>query len=378
VLVLADDQGWRDSGAYGNPDVKTPNIDRLAQEGMKFTHAFTATAMCAPTRQQLYTGLYPVHSGAYPQNSFVKDGTRSLVHYFRDLGYRVGISGKRHFAPRASFPFESLNVHSDGEAPNMGEIERFVNRDPYQPYFLVVASRQPHTPWNKGKLRYSPESLNVPEDLVDTQDTRNALAGYYREVSDFDAELGSVMEIVQASGAGDNTIVIYTSEQGAMFPRGKWTLYDNGIRTAFVVSWPGVVEPSSWSDAMVAYVDVVPTLVEAAGGEAPAVDGRSFLAVLKGEKDHHRDQVFGVHTSIGICNGSVYPIRSVRSKDFKLIVNGNSGARFSNNITARDPGRYFESWRLKGESGDGAALEKYRGYQTRPAQEFYDLATPPK
>jgi uncharacterized sulfatase len=162
-----------------------------------------------------------------------------------------------------------------------------------------------------------------------------------------------------------------------MFPRGKWTLYDNGIRTAFVVRWPGVVEPSSWSDAMVAYVDVVPTLVEAAGGDAPVVDGRSFLAVLKGEKDRHRDEVFGVHTSIGICNGSEYPIRSVRSKEFKLIVNGKSGARFTNNITARDPGRYFESWRLQGESGDGEALEKYRGYQTRPAQEFYDLRNDP-
>ena len=104
VVVLADDQGWRDSGAYGNPDVKTPNIDALAGQGMKFTHAFTATAMCAPTRQQLYTGLYPKRSGAYPQNSFVHDGTRSLAHYFAELGYRTGISGKRHFAPKASFP----------------------------------------------------------------------------------------------------------------------------------------------------------------------------------------------------------------------------------------------------------------------------------
>ncbi|MCW8927049.1 MAG: sulfatase [Xanthomonadales bacterium] len=381
VLVLADDQGWRDSGAYGNPDVKTTNIDALAGQGMKFTHAFTATAMCAPTRQQLYTGLYPVHSGAYPQNSFVREGTRSLAHYFGELGYRVGISGKRHYAPAAAFPFESLNssgTTNDKEVPEMDMIREFVNRDPAQPFLLLVTSRQPHTPWNKGDVFYAPDTLDVPADMPDTAETRKALASYYREVSDFDAELGRVMAIVDESGKTQDTMFIYTSEQGAMFPGGKWTLYDGGVRTAFVVRWPGVVEPGSETDAMVEYVDVVPTLVEAAGATAPDVDGSSFLSVLKGLADVHDEYVFGVQTTLGVCNGVPYPIRSVRDARYKLIVNGNSGIEFSNNITVRDPVRYYDSWRSAGEAGNAFAAERHLAYRQRPAEEFYDLGKDPQ
>src|SRR5690606_18480365 len=128
------------------------------------------------------------------------------------------------------------------------------------------------------------------------------------------------------------TLFVYTSEQGAMFPYAKWTLYDAGVRTAFVVRWPGVVEPGSVSDAMVAYVDVAPTLIEAAGGTPPEVDGRSFLGVLTGERDTHREFVFGVQTSAGICNGGPWPSRSLRTRDRKLIVNGNWREPFGNNI----------------------------------------------
>ena len=380
VLVLADDQGWRDSGAYGNPDVLTPNIDALAEQGMKFTHAFTATAMCAPTRQQLYTGLYPVRSGAYPQNSHVKPGTRSLAHYFGDLGYRVGISGKRHYAPEEAFPFESLNspdVEYDKEAPEMDLVREFIKREPGQPFVLLVTSRQPHTPWNKGDVKYAPKDLTVPADMSDTSETREALAAYYREVSDFDAELGRVMDIVDEAGEAENTIFIYSSEQGAMLPSGKWTLYDNGVRTAFVVRWPGVVEEGSETAALVAYVDVVPTLIEAVGGVAPAVDGSSFLPVLRGEGTTHRKYVFGVHTSIGICNGAAYPIRSVRDDRYKLILNGNAGQEFQNNITVRDPAGFYDSWRLAGEAGDVFAAERHAAYRIRPPEEFYDLLNDP-
>ena len=380
VIVLADDMGWRESGAYGHPDVETPNIDLLADEGMKFNLAFTATAMCAPTRQQLYTGLYPVRSGAYPQNSRVREGTLSLPHYLGELGYRIGISGKRHYAPVEAFPFESLNSPDtpyDKEVPEMDLIEAFVTRDATQPFALLVTSRQPHTPWNKGEKHYDPASLQVPGDLVDTPEMRSALASYYREVSDFDSELGRVMDIVERAGVKENTLFMFTSEQGAMLPNGKWTLYDNGIRTAMVVRWPGVVEAASETDALVAYIDVVPTLLEAAGGEAPQVDGASFLGVLKGATSTHREYVFGVHTNVGVCNGSPYPIRSVRDGRYKLIVNGNAQREFQNNITVRDPADYYESWQLAGEAGDESAAERHAAYRQRPAEEFYDVRSDP-
>ena len=108
VIFLADDLNYCDIGCYGNSDVKTPAMDRLATEGIRFTGAYTATAMCSPTRMQLYTGIYPVRSGGFPNHSQVKAGTRSIVHHLTEVGYRVALSNKGHVAPKDSFPFEII------------------------------------------------------------------------------------------------------------------------------------------------------------------------------------------------------------------------------------------------------------------------------
>ena len=259
VIVLADDQTWNDSGCYGNPQVKTPNIDRLAAQGMRFTRAFTATAMCAPTRQQLYTGLFPVRNGAYPNHSKVKPGTRSMVHFLRDRGYRVGLSGKKHFGPAASFPFEMVPK---------GRLGKFIGGKKGEPYCLVVTSNSPHLPWTAGDASaYDPAEVRIPPKFIDTPQTRAALSRYYAEITDFDRELGECMAAVKQHGREEDTIFIYTSEQGAQFPGGKWTCYDMGLHVAMVVRWPRQVRAGSLSDAMVQYVDVVPTLLAAAGGQ---------------------------------------------------------------------------------------------------------------
>ena len=195
LIVIADDLNKDSVGVYGNKDVKTPNIDLLANEGMRFNLAFTSTAMCAPTRQQMYTGLYPVKSGAYPNHSKVKQGTKSLVHYLKALGYRVGLSGKRHFGPPRSFPFEQLSNKVNPEA-----IREFVNRDKNQPFCLVVTSNSPHVPWNSGDAtQYNPEQLTVPPYLVDTKEMRKSLTRYYAEITDLDREVGECMKVLKES-----------------------------------------------------------------------------------------------------------------------------------------------------------------------------------
>lgn len=367
LLILADDQTWHDVGCYGNKDVKTPNIDRLATQGMKFTHSFTATAMCSPTRQQLYTGLFPVRNGAYPNHSKVHRGTKSIVHYLKALGYRVGLSGKWHIGPPASFPFERIAKNKVGE---------FINRDKDQPYCLILCSSSPHLPWNQGDASaYDPKKLTLPPFLVDTPETRVALTKYYAEITDFDREVGQAMKQVEKSGSSENTIFIYTSEQGAQFPRGKWTCYDTGLRTSFVVRWPEKVKAGAVSDAMIQYVDVVPTLIEAAGGKPiKGLDGISFLPVLLGKKKEHRDYVYGVHTTRGIIRGSKsYPVRSIRTRDYKLILNLNSDVPFQNILTAgADKGSYWTSWKEKAKTDKQAAALVER-YQNRPAIELYDV-----
>ncbi|MBD3673168.1 MAG: sulfatase [Planctomycetaceae bacterium] len=391
VLIMADDQNWNDSGAYGNPDVKTPNIDRLASEGMRFTHCFTATAMCAPTRQQLYTGVFPIRNGAYPNHSKVKPGTKSIVHHFRKLGYRVGLSGKKHFGPEDSFPFENLTTRGD---LNLPKIREFIKRDDGQPFVLVVTSHSPHLPWKEGDAsQYDAEKLAVPPYLVDLPETRDALTEYYAEITDFDREVGEVMQAVDRNDHRDDTIFIYTSEQGAQFPHGKWTCYDNGLRTALVIRWPGHVEAGAVSAAMVQYVDILPTLLEAAGADPTSIDtgrpgapdggtgfdGRSFLPVLLGGETSHREYVYGAHTTRGIIAGTwIYPIRSVRSRNFQLIWNPNHAEKFQNVLTTTGGKSYYwTAWKEAAANGNRKAEKLVRIYQERPEYEFYDLRSDP-
>ena len=368
VIVMADDQTWFDAGCYGSNIVQTPNIDRLASEGMRFDRAFTATAMCAPTRQQLYTGIFPVRNGAFPNHSKVKPGTRSLVHYYQKAGYAVGLCGKKHFGPAESFPFQSVKKN---------ELSEFVKQS--EPFFLVYASNSPHLPWSEGDVSaYDPEEIDVPPYLHDNIETREAMRRYYAEITDFDRELGEIDALIKEAGKTEETIFIYTSEQGAQFPFGKWTCYEVGLHVGFVMRWPQTIRPGTTSNAMVQYVDVLPTLLELCDLPIPAgLDGKSFAGVTRGHTDVHNQFVFGVHTTRGIILGSEsYPIRSIRSERYKLIRNLNHSVAFSNVLIKGDGSTYWKSWVRDAES-DNEAATLIRRYINRPAFEFYDLLKDP-
>lgn len=380
VIIIGDDLTWRDIGAYGSREVHTPNLDRLAGEGLRFTHAFQAAPMCSPTRSNLYTGLYPVRNGAYPNHAFVREGVRSIFHYLGDLGYRVALTGKQHVAPRSAFPYEYLG-NDGGEGPNFERTEAFLRQAREQPFLLVVASNQPHSPWNRGKRdQYDPTRITLPPPFVDTPDTRAMLARYYAEITYLDDEVGRVLRMLDENDLAENTLVLFTSEHGSSFPGAKWTLYDRGIRTALIARWPGRLRPGSTTDAMVEYSDVVPTLVEIAGGKpAPGLDGRSFLPVMLGERDTHKEHVYGIQTTRGIFFGSgSYGIRSVRSRRFKYIRNLTPDSTFRNAVThGRNENAFWKSWVAKAGS-DPDAAEKVRRYQHRPAEELYDVLADPE
>lgn len=375
VFVLADDLTWTDAGCYGNPDVKTPHIDQLAKEGMKFNHSYTAVAMCSPTRQFILTGLYPVRSGAYPQRSRIRDGVRTLPVYLQDLGYRVAMAGKQHYSPVDAYPFEVLS----GVPLQFSKFEEFMTRDADEPFCLYVCSTQPHTPWNMGDASaYDADSLTLPPYLADTPRTRELLTMYYGEVTYLDSQLGQVLAALEATGNTDNTLVMFSSEQGAAMPFAKWTLYDGGMRNQLIARWPGKIKPGSETDAMVQYCDLVPTWIEAAGGTpADDLDGRSFLDVLLGDQDVARDIVFGVHTTVGINNGKPYPIRAARDGRYKLLWNLTPEAQFSNNLTVLDrKWFFFNSWRAVQETDEQAAFLVNR-YINRPEFELYDTEKDP-
>jgi len=249
-------------------------------------------------------------------------------------------------------------------------------------------------PWSKGESgAYPPDKITVPPYLVDTGATRAGLSKYYAEITFLDGQVAGCMDVVEKSGRKDNTIFIFTSEQGSSFPFGaKWTCYENGLKTAFVVRWPAKVKPGSTTGAMVQYVDVVPTLVDAAGGETAKIDtgrpgapgggrgfdGRSFLGVLLGKTDTHRRYVYGAHTTRGIINGTeCYPIRSVRNATHKYILNCNHEATFKNVVTRGTKATgIWGSW-VELAKTDKFAADRVNWYQHRPAEELYDLAKDP-
>ena len=301
LVIIADDLTWRDLGYEGNRDVHTPNLDSLCREGMHLRGMFSPATTCSPSRHALYTGLYPVRSGAFPNHTRVYDGTKSLFTLLKDAGYRVALQNKSHVGPPASFPYEHI-VGAD----DLSETEAFVRRDPRQPWLLVYASNDPHGPWNRGpRRRYQPEKLTVPPYLHDNATTRQLLAHYYAEVSKLDMQVGNLLKLLQESGQADRTVVLFVSEQGSSMPYGgKWSVYDNGIRASTLVKWPGKVRPGTSSDALMQYVDVAPTLLDAAGIDPTKIDvgcpdasgaigfdGRSFLDVLTGKADTFREQV---------------------------------------------------------------------------------------
>ena len=372
LFLIADDCTFRDLGCYGG-QAHTPNIDRLAAEGMRFTHCFQAAPMCSPTRHNIYTGLYPVKSGAYPNHTFAKDGTKSIVHYLKPLGYRVALSGKRHIAPQEVFPFE----YSGRKNPDTEAIDTLMSQctKSGRPFCLFACSNEPHSPWNKGDAsRYDASRLKLPPYFVDTPETRRNLANYLAEITYFDGQVGACLKLLDKHALADNTLVMVVSEQGSSFPFGKWTCYDTGLESACIVRWPGRVKPGTVTDAMIEYVDVLPTFVETAGGTpAPVLDGKSFLPVLTGKTDRHKTHVYGLMTTRGIINGSDYfGIRSVRSARFKYIVNLTPEMRFRNACVKSS---IFRSWQAKAQAGDADAADKVRRYEHRPAEELYALTT---
>ena len=376
VLIIADDCTWSDIEVYGG-QAKTPNLARLARSGMTFSHCFQSAPMCSPTRHSLYTGLYPVKSGAWPNHTRAFDWVKSIAHHLQTTGYRTHLSGKTHIAPKKVFPFET----SSRGNPNPRAMSAFIGdcRRESKPFLLIAASREPHWPWNKGDASaYPPGELSLPPVLADTPRTRRLFSSYLAEITFFDAQVGQVLALLDEHEVADETLVIVLSEQGNSFPFAKWTCYEAGLRSGLIARWPGRIKPGSKSDALVEYVDIVPTFLEAVGLERPEIlDGRSFLSVLRGKRKKHKELVYGLQTSRGISDGPEhYGVRSVRGRRYRYIRNLTPETAFTNTMTAGKSG-LWTSWATAASTGDTRAKKLMRTFQHRPGEELYDCESDP-
>ena len=327
LIILADDATYNDLPLYGGANVAMPRLNQFASEGKTFNKAYVSMSMCQPCRTELYTGLYPLRSGTCWNHCTTLPKTKSICHYLGDLGYRVGLTGKLHVTPQQCFPFDKVEgFESNCVAPtadyNCSGIQKYMEADKTQPFCLVVGLVVPHVLWTVGDpSHFDLKGLKLPPNFVDTPETRRDYAAYLAEIEVLDKKIGDILDTLKMTGHAEDTLVIFSSEQGSQFPGCKWTNYECGLHTGFVVRWPGHVKPNSRTDAMIQYMDVLPTLIEAAGGTSKPqqFNGVSFLDVLLDKKEMHREYVYAMHNNVP--EGSPYPIRSVRDTRFRYIRN---------------------------------------------------------
>ncbi len=377
VFILADDCSYRDLELYGGP-ARTPHLNQLAEEGMTFSRCYQAAPMCSPTRHALYTGLYPVRSGAYPNHARAYENVKSIPHYLKKEGYRVALAGKTHIDPKTVFPFEYLEEFAEPENEDVPVVDgwrypqvfRLLQESAWnaKPFCLFLCSNEPHGPYTKGdpapyqNTRLSPQQFEFQRDQY---------ARYLAEITYFDGQVGEIVRMLDELNLREETLLMAATEQGSSFPFGKWTCYEIGVASGLVASWPGTIKAGSETDAIVEYTDIVPSFLEAAGAEIPeSLDGRSFLAVLRGETASHSDHAFSLQTTRGVKGYEApYGIRSVVGKRHRYIRNLFPENEFSIPSSRRV---YEETRELDEES-----RERAERYLKRPPEELYDILEDP-
>jgi arylsulfatase A-like enzyme len=383
LIIMADDLDSEQLSCYGGKNLQTPHIDALAEQGLRFTNMICSASMCVPTRASLFTGLYPAKHGSYQNHKQVFDTTEAIGKYLADLGYTVALTGKNHsikpesifrfriipgFEPRCTWKTADYTVDS---------IKAFM-KESEKPFCLFVMSINPHLPWSVGNpSEFDPSRIILPPHYVDTQEGRELFCDYLAEIRQLDNEVRDITNALRETGKDNNTMVIFLGEQGSSVPGGKWSLYDHGVQSSMIACMPGMIRKNSTTDAIVQYEDILPTLLELAGGPPiEKLDGKSFLPVLKGEKKKHREYAFGIHNNIP--EGTPYPIRSIRSENFKLIYNilPDSLYYVKYLMSQGEGARIFNSWKKVAENNKSAQLLVDR-IEKHPEFELYDLKNDP-
>ncbi|MGE4488712.1 MAG: sulfatase-like hydrolase/transferase [Kiritimatiellales bacterium] len=375
LLITTDDQGLQ-AGCYGDPLARTPNIDRLASEGTRFTRGYVTQSSCSPSRSSILTGLYPHQNGqvGLTNNFSMQDGIQTLPAMLNAAGYRTGLIGKLHVNPPSAFPFDFWEVRNPLETRFIrrvnGAVQQFLDADLKQPFFLMVNFFDPHAPYNEAANQCEglPEKPYGPNDIrpfdymgVDTPELRKDVAIYYNCVSRADTGIGLVLESLKARGMDRNTLVIFLSDNGPDFTRGKATCYEAGLHVPFIARYPQCGQPGQVRDELVSSVDIVPTILEAVGAKIPGtLPGRSLLPLLRGDRPQWRTSLFAEYTAHGIQQ--YYPRRSVCRGPFKLIEN-------------LLPDRPFETHGVGGvvqALGKTEPLRERNGRYTATSTAFYD------
>jgi arylsulfatase A-like enzyme len=356
-----------DIGCYGNPFIKTPNIDRLAAKGMMFENTFLTSPQCSPSRISILTGKYPHTTRTEDLHTPLPEDEKFITEYLRNAGYFTGHNGKTHWGDYGDAQFDWYSNNFD----NFGE---FLQRAKGKSFFFWSGFYDPHRTYEENAISqpHHPDQVIVRDHLVNDLRTRKDIALYYDEIARMDSVIGSYMKILEVEKLIDNTYVIFLSDNGAPFPREKGTLYDAGIQTPFIVTGPNVPENELY-DGLTSTIDLAPTLLKLAGIEIPdSFPGVPFTEVLTGDFGFTRDYVYS-ERNWHDCDEHM---RSVRSNRYKLILNAYTEKPHG---TAADIANSL-SWfsLLEKKEANSLSFEQSLIFTVpRPSVELYDLSVDP-
>lgn len=377
IIIIGDDISWNDLGCYGHPTVKSPNIDRLAQEGITFTNTYLTASSCSPSRCSIIAGRYPHNTGAAELHTPLPAGIPTLPGELKKSGYYTAAAGKWHLGPNANADFD-LVVEKDigvgGEAQWVGVLQE---RPKDKPFFMWFAAPDAHRDWQPDPegVPHDPDQSVIPPYLADAPGTRQDLAKYYDEIQRFDRYTGLVKQELIKQKVYENTLILIMADNGRPFPRAKTRVYDSGMKTPFVLSWPKIIKnPGTINSSLISVIDIAPTFLELAGIEAgPTFQGISFAGVLQKPGTEHRNYVFAEH------NWHDYEAheRMVRTKYFMYVVNNrpnlpNQGPADSN----RSPS--YEDLKNSRDQGKLTAAQADVFLAPRPHEELFDCINDPE
>ncbi len=387
LLIVSEDNG-PELGCYGDPYVKTPVLDKLAEEGVRFQNAYVPQAGCSQSRAALLTGLYPHQNGQIGLATWnfrmYREDTPNLVRSLHQAGYRTGLIGKLHINPESAFPFDFKRIPSSNfSRKNLADYAKhaeafFVAGD--KPFFLSVNYPDAHRPFidQAGGL---PTELLSGSDVkpldyfgLDTPELRAQTANYYNCMNRLDSLIGELLDSLIRSGKADDTLVVYMGDHGADMLRGKRTSYEGGVRVPLIIRWPERAKANLVCHELVSTIDLLPTLL-AAADEKPAADvpGKSLVPLLQGKRAQWREYLF---TEFHLHSAhNFYPQRTIRNTRYKLIQNlipgqSNPGYKFTIN-------RFYVNLPKTIETSAAHIRDSYHRMEFPPAFELYDLQTDP-
>ena len=376
ILFISHDQG-QFLGCYNTPatpnSLQTPNLDKLAKDGIRFTNYFCTAPQCSPSRGSIQTSLYPHQNGLMGlvnRGWSLPSSNKTIPMYLRESGYSTHLIGLQHEARDVntlgydSFSKRMKDYKYDTDRM-FSEYESFLenHRNDEKPFYLNIGTIEIHRPfiiWSQANDNYS---VKVPPFLPDNDKVRKDLSLFYGIINPVDEIIGKIIEILERTSLRENTLFIYTTDHGSPFPRAKCTLYDPGIKTLLIMNCPNqyLFKGGKVLDQMISNIDLLPTLLDFIGAEIPEnIEGKSFLPVLKDTTIPFRSKIFTEKNFHEIYD----PLRSVRTKEFKYIRNF-------------EPSEYLYQIPLDIERGLSGQGLKDKIKMKRANEELYDLKNDP-